>query len=137
MNPNAPSDDNKDKKDDKREETDKNKVEIPSLIWRIVPDNKSDIDSESESKEERENNVQTLTETMKMISSFLSGQNGIFIDNNETDNDQILKKPMKMTHCFLSRLKGIFTDNNEINDAEEDDDNPINPNINPTNRQTK
>ena len=44
---------------------------------------------------------------------------------------------MKMIHGLLFRLKGIFTDNNEIDDTEEDDNNPINSNINPTNRQTK
>ena len=68
-----------------------------------------------------------------MIFGFLSGQNGIFVDSNEKDNDRTTKKPMKMIHVFLSRLKGIFTDNNEIDDAEEEDDNPINFNINLTN----
>ena len=42
-----------------------------------------------------------------------------------------------MINGFLSRLKDICIDNNEINDTKEDNNNPINSNINLINRQTK
>ena len=38
-----------------------------------------------------------------------------------------------MIYCFLFTLKGIVTDDNEKDDAEEEDNNPINSNINLTN----
>ena len=45
---------------------------------------------------------------------------------------------MKMIFGFLSGQNGIFTDNNEKDDyADAEDDSPIDFNINPTNRQTK
>ena len=45
---------------------------------------------------------------------------------------------MKMIPGFLSGQNGIFTDNNEKDDcADEEDDNLIDSNINPTNRQMK
>ena len=55
-------------------------------------------------------------------------------DREEKKDDRTPKEPMKMMPGFLSRWSGIFTDNNEKNDcADEEEDNPIDSNINPTN----
>ena len=96
--------------------------------------NKSNSDSNNESNNEKEDNDRTLMKHREMISGFLFRRNSIFLDSNEKDNDQMPKKPMETIHGFLSsRLKGIITYNNEIDNAKEDDDNPINSYINPTN----
>ena len=110
MDLNAPSNNDKDTKDDKREEKDKDKTEIPPLIGLIAPDNESNSDNDNNSEDEREEDV-----------------------------DQTLTKPMTMNHGFFSGWNSIFTESNEEDDytTEEDDNKLTNSNSNPTSQLTK
>ena len=107
MDLNAPSDIDKDKKDDKREETDKDEAEIPSIIGVIASDSESNCDSDNDSEDE---------------------------DERGKDVDQTPTEPINMNRDFFSGLNGIFTKSNEDDDytGEENDNTPTNSNSNQT-----
>ena len=78
------NDKDRDKKNDKGEAEDRDEdgAIIPELIGRMAEDAESDSDSDNDSDDEnkkgREDNNQTIKETLKITPGFLSKANGIF-----------------------------------------------------------
>ena len=127
---------------------------IPPLATRHTKGNDNDSDNDDDNKEKtvpelynQEHNPKAARDDDEDSEDDREcpGLSNKIDDDSDSDNDKeekedddgTPKEPMNIRHGFLLGQNSIFIDTNEKGDYTDEDDNPIDSNIHPTNQQTK